>query len=562
MPKSRPARKGSISRAGEDQPTPPNEELTLSTDTVKEPNEELQSLKSAVQLLAKQQAVQAQCVNQLMNKIKGDVLSDVAQQNVGFPLPTDPANYQLRSGALSSEQEASNGSENPGPADVLDEPTTTGSHAHPKATERSRARVGKDSDDLQNWVAWKWRWAVEANKAKELSQRINELNNNKGKVNRDVVRRNNHRNYHSRSKDDSMLARGWAITRPAKLNLKALPAPVSSPTSTHSPSAQAFENDDGLGWKASSTQIQSLQKQVSRLTGCFNKMMPTLIFLVNRAGSQKLVNHCFSQWKAVSNMKSTELHHLRRESNPIIKPCSRVLKGLGIAPVNDSTSQRKRVQRKASMAEYIQPKFERTPYASSTSATLKALHTLQVSLHHELQELQGIMASEMENLKRQVEARRPPTQNMKRYGGCGEGLRWKNDLLSVWEICNNVAQLLNKARYKLTSNGEHLPVAAVQPRGRVPIQHRNRHRYACHPIISVTTPEPRRGPGRSFSAAPIIRITSSEAPPPTPIGRRCGETMRAKANLEGSRRSPTLLSSTLQMEAQVPASNAAFIASR
>ncbi|MCO5602365.1 hypothetical protein L7F22_056496 [Adiantum nelumboides] len=463
MPKSRPGRKGSISR-GESQPTPTHD--------------------------------------------------------VKFPLPKNSADFQLRSRALKGEQEASNGFENTASGDVLDD-ADDGSHHHYKDTKSSKARVGEDSKDLQNWVAWKWRWAVEASKKKELSQRIFELNNSKRRVNREVARNNNHTKDKSRSKDDSIPARG-VTTQPAELSLKALPASLLSPM--HSPSVPASENGN-LGWKAS-TQIENLQKQVSQLTACFNKMMPTLVFLVNRAGSQKLVNHCFSQWKALSNMKSNEYHCLRRENNPSIKLCSRVLKGLGIPPVIDSSFQRQRVHRKASMAEYIQPKFERMSYVSN-SATLKALHTLQVSLNHELQELQGIITSDMENLKRQLEARRPP-QSVKRYGGGGEGLRWKNDLLTVWELCNNVAQLLNKARYKLTTTGE-LP-AAVQPRsGRVPIQPRNRHRYACHPIISVTASEPHCGTVCSSSAAPIIRITTPESPhgtwppPPTPIGR-CGET--------------------------------------
>ncbi|MCO5559994.1 hypothetical protein L7F22_013599 [Adiantum nelumboides] len=504
MPKSRPGRKGSIRRAGESQPTTSHEELTMSTNRVGEQNEELQSLKSAVQLLAEQQAVQAQCMNQLMNKIKADVPSNAAaEQDVEFPSPRNPTNFQLRSGALKGEQEASNGSENPVSADVLDD-TDDGSHYHYKDTKSSKARMGEESKDLQNWVAWKWRWAVEANKKKELSQRINELNNSKRRVNKEATRNNNHTKDKSRSKDGSIPARGF-ITQSAELSLKALPASLSSPM--HSPLVQAFENGNS-GWKAS-TQIENLQKQVLQLTACFNKMMPTLVFLVNRAGSQKFVNHCFSQWKALSNMKSNEDHRLRRENNPSIKPCSRVLKGLGIPPVIDSSFQRQRVQRKASMTEYIQPKFERMSYVSN-SATLKAINTLQVSLNHELQELQGIMTSEMENLKRQVEARRPP-QSVKRYGGGGEGSRWKNDLLMVWELCNNVAQLLNKARYKLTTNGE-LP-AAVQPRsGRVPIQPRNRHQYACHPIISVTTSEPHRGTLCSSSAAPIIRIITPEPP--------------------------------------------------
>lgn len=303
-------------------------------------------------------------------------------QDILFPPPRDPA-FQPRSGPVTNDLlEGSNGPQIPGNtalADLLEDVTVI-NYPQSKANKNGKARAdSKDPKSLQNWIAWKWKWAVEANKAKELSQKIDELEKGKGRSSKDVTQTNNHSVKYGKKKDDLVLAK--ALPKPAKLNHKSLRAPLASATSAHSPSAQGLGDGDS-GYKASS-KVENLQKQVSRLTTCFNKMMPTLVFLVNWAGSQKLVNHCFSQWKALSSMNSHKNRLQKYDATQNIKPCSRVLKGLGLKAIHDLTLQNSRsprVQRKPNMADLIPSNFGPMRHACTT-ATSRALHTLQVSSH-------------------------------------------------------------------------------------------------------------------------------------------------------------------------------------
>ncbi|KAH7277375.1 hypothetical protein KP509_39G047900 [Ceratopteris richardii] len=471
-------------------PVPNLDQIVLPISTPRERDEDLQGLKSAVQLLAEQQAVQARCVDLLMRKLKeGTQLKNDEEKDADFPLHKDPPIRQQRSRAVENEELISN-----------DPPPYPSDASLFDGSEMKKERANKTPGDLQSSIAWKWRWAVEAKKAKELSNRIAELSRNQGKLHTNAAAwKINHSKTNSQRKDRNGAVEG--PKRVAPLNLEALQPSASapSPTCMPSPSIQPTENGDPVVYRTGS-KIDDLQKQVSRLTGCLNKMMPTLVFLVNRAGSQKLINHCFAQWKALSSMNRNELHSERASSTRSLKPCSRVLKGLSIVTDKAPILPRQRFRRGPNIPEAMTESFSHTPYPSSRSATTKALHTLQVALTQELGELQAIMASEMEKLKQRVEAMSPP-----------QSLRWQHDLLSLWEVSTNVAELLQRARTKFALSGE--PPAFTQRRGGnyLPMPRRNRHRNACHPIVSITSSELlTRSTTRPTSTAPIIRITTPE----------------------------------------------------
>ena len=119
---------------------------------------------------------------------------------------------------------------------------------------------------MKNWVAWKWRWAMEAWKAKTLSHRIKELEY--GSSSKPFK--------HHDNKGENNGIRTFDNFNGAKGSVK------MDPNSSTVWSDRFYQNSDEE--KGALTKVEEMQKQVEKLSTCLNKMMPTLSYVTNKTG--------------------------------------------------------------------------------------------------------------------------------------------------------------------------------------------------------------------------------------------------------------------------------------
>ena len=211
---------------------------------------------------------------------------------------------------------------------------------------------------MKNWVAWKWRWAMEAWKAKTLSHRIQELETSYGSSSKPLK---NHDN-----KGENNGIRTLDNFNGAKTSVK-----MDSNSSTVWSDQFDQNSDEGKG---ALTKVEEMQKQVEKLSTCLNKMMPTLSCVTNKTGDTKRPTYDFNgsrKCKTLSMMKSPNMKQIVKQgdNNSIT---------IDICPTRNLGLEKRKqpkVQRKASWEDFNKPKPGVEP-----NSTTKCLQTLQVCI--------------------------------------------------------------------------------------------------------------------------------------------------------------------------------------
>jgi hypothetical protein len=119
---------------------------------------------------------------------------------------------------------------------------------------------------MKNWVAWKWRWALEAWKAKTLSHRIKELENGS----RELLRSHDNKGQSSNIRTSDNFTSMTSLSKMGPTN-----------NGRNQSDRNSGEETGGL------SKVEEMQKQVENLSSCLNKTMPTLVRLSKQASHEK-----------------------------------------------------------------------------------------------------------------------------------------------------------------------------------------------------------------------------------------------------------------------------------